>query len=176
LSSCGGPGDREPPRRRLRLDFDGRVWWTALDREHAWTLLAEGGVVGVMTNGDRGDFLGTPHIRFRLHSAKILQNFSCPSPHRCSLPTRPRGDTAESAMPMSSGEQSSETESPYAQQWQAGARELRMQAQQMSSPEAKSLMLGVADDYDHLTQIAEAMALIRSVLASAIEHDASETG
>ena len=27
-----------------------------------------------------------------------------------------------------------------------------------------------------LTQIAEAMALIRSVLATAIEHDASETG
>ncbi len=35
-------------------------------------------------------------------------------------------------------------------------------------------MLGVADDYEHLTQIAEAMALIRSVLASAIEHDESK--
>ena len=41
----------------------------------------------------------------------------------------------------------------------------------MTSPEAKGLMLGVADDYDHLTQIAEAMALIRGVLASAIEHE-----
>jgi hypothetical protein len=46
----------------------------------------------------------------------------------------------------------------------------------MISPEAKSLMLGVAHDYEHLTQIAEAMALIRSVLASAIEPDKSETG
>jgi hypothetical protein len=83
----------------------------------------------------------------------------------------------ESAMPLGSlGERRSETESPYAQQWQARARELRTQAQQMISPEAKSLMLGVADDYEHLTQIAEAMALIRSVLASAIEHDESETG
>jgi hypothetical protein len=79
-------------------------------------------------------------------------------------------------MPLSSGERSSETESPYAQQWQARARELRAQAQQMISPEAKSLMLGVADDYEHLTQIAEAMALIRSVLASAITHDESEAG
>jgi hypothetical protein len=74
------------------------------------------------------------------------------------------------------GEQRSEPESPFAQQWQARARELRTQAQQMISPEAKILMLGVADDYEHLTQIAEAMALIRSVLASAIEHDESETG
>jgi len=70
----------------------------------------------------------------------------------------------------------SETESPYAPQWQTRARELRAQAQQMISPEAKSLMLGVAHDYEHLTQIAEAMALIRSVLASAIEPDKSETG
>jgi hypothetical protein len=71
------------------------------------------------------------------------------------------------------GERRSETESPYAQQWLARAGELRTQAQQMISPEAKILMLGVADDYEHLTQIAEAMALIRSVLASAIEHDDS---
>jgi hypothetical protein len=70
----------------------------------------------------------------------------------------------------------SEMESLYAQQWQTRAREMRARAQQMVSPEAKNLMLGVADDYDHLTQIAEAMALIRSVLASAIEHDESETG
>jgi len=70
----------------------------------------------------------------------------------------------------------SETESAYAPQWQTRARELRAQAQQMISPEAKSLMLGVANDYEHLTQIAEAMALIRSVLASAIEPDKSETG
>jgi hypothetical protein len=70
----------------------------------------------------------------------------------------------------------SETESPYGQQWQARARELRTQAQQLINPETKILMLGVADDYDRLTQIAEAMALIRSVLASAIEHDESETG
>ena len=74
-------------------------------------------------------------------------------------------------MPFPSGERCSEIESPYAQEWQARARELRTQAQQMISPEAKSLMLGVADDYEHLTQIAAAMALIRSVLASAIEHD-----
>ena len=46
----------------------------------------------------------------------------------------------------------SETESPYAPQWQARARELHAQAQQMISPEAKSLMLGVAHDYEHLTQ------------------------
>jgi hypothetical protein len=77
---------------------------------------------------------------------------------------------------VSHGERNSETESPYAQQWQVRARELRTQAQQMTSPETKSLMLGVANDYDHLTQIAEAMALIRGVLASAIEHDKSETG
>ncbi len=78
-------------------------------------------------------------------------------------------------MPLRSlGERRSETESPYAQQWQTRARELRTQALQMISPEAKSLMLGVADDYEHLTQIAEAMALIRSVLASAIEHDESK--
>jgi hypothetical protein len=42
----------------------------------------------------------------------------------------------------------------------------------MISPEAKSLMFGVADDYEHLTQIAEAMELMRSVLASAIESKA----
>ncbi len=72
-------------------------------------------------------------------------------------------------MPFPAGERCSETESPYAQEWQARARELR--TQQMISPEAKSLMLGVADDYEHLTQIAEAMALIRGVLASAIEQD-----
>ena len=59
-------------------------------------------------------------------------------------------------------------ESPHAEQWQVRSKELRAQAKQMISPEAKSLMLGVADDYEHLTQIAEAMALIRSVLASAI--------
>jgi hypothetical protein len=77
-------------------------------------------------------------------------------------------------MPLASirlREQGSETESVYAQPWRARARELRTQAQQMASPEAKNLMLGVADDYEHLTQIAEAMALIRSVLASAIEDD-----
>jgi hypothetical protein len=80
-------------------------------------------------------------------------------------------------MPLRSlGERRSETESPYAQQWQARARELRTQAQQLINPETKSLMLGVADDYDHLAQIAEAMALIRGVLASAIEHDKSEAG
>ena len=62
----------------------------------------------------------------------------------------------------------SEMESPHAEQWQVRSKELRAQAKQMISPEAKSLMLGVADDYEHLTQIAEAMALIRSVLASAI--------
>jgi hypothetical protein len=72
-------------------------------------------------------------------------------------------------------ERRSEMESPYAQQWQARARELRTQAEQMISPEAKSLMLGVADDYEHLTQITEAMALIRGVLASAIEDDESRT-
>ena len=80
-------------------------------------------------------------------------------------------------MPLRSlGERRRETESAHGPEWQARARELRTQAQQMISPEAKSLMLGVADDYDHLTQIAEAMALIRSVLASAIEHDESEPG
>ena len=62
----------------------------------------------------------------------------------------------------------SEMESPHAEQWQVRSKELRAQAKQMISPEAKSLMLGVGDDYEHLTQIAEAMALIRSVLASAI--------
>jgi hypothetical protein len=70
------------------------------------------------------------------------------------------------------GERRSEMESPYAQQWQERARELRTQAEQMISPEAKSLMLGAADDYEHLVQITEAMALIRGVLASAIEDDA----
>jgi hypothetical protein len=80
-------------------------------------------------------------------------------------------------MPVRSlGERSSEMESPYAQQWQTRAREMRARAQHMVSPEAKNLMLGVADDYEQLTQIAEAMALIRSVLASAIKHDESETG
>jgi hypothetical protein len=58
-------------------------------------------------------------------------------------------------MPLGSlGERHSETESPYAQQWQGRAKELRAGAQQMTSPEAKILMRGVADDYDHLTQIA----------------------
>jgi hypothetical protein len=71
--------------------------------------------------------------------------------------------------------QASEMESPYAGPWQVRSKDLRTQAEQMISPEAKSLMLGVADDYEHLTQIAEAMALIRSVLASAIEHDTSKT-
>jgi hypothetical protein len=73
------------------------------------------------------------------------------------------------------GERRSEMESPHAQQWQARARALRTQAEQMISPEAKSLMLGAADDYEHLTQITEAMALIRGVLASAIEDDESRT-
>jgi hypothetical protein len=46
----------------------------------------------------------------------------------------------ESAMVLGSlGERRSEMESPYAQQWQARARELRTQAEQMISPEAKSL-------------------------------------
>jgi hypothetical protein len=67
-------------------------------------------------------------------------------------------------------------ESPYAEQWQVRSKELRTQAKQMTSPEAKSLMLGVADDYERLTQIAEAMALIRSVLASALKNDESTTG
>lgn len=80
-------------------------------------------------------------------------------------------------MPLRSlGERHSETESPYSQQWQGRAKELRIRAEQMISPEAKILMRGVADDYDHLTQIAEAMALIRSVLASAIEYEESEAG
>jgi hypothetical protein len=82
----------------------------------------------------------------------------------------------ESAMLLGSlGERRSEMESPYAQQWQARARELRTQAEQMISPEAKSLMLGAADDHEHLTRITEAMALIRGVLASAIEDDESRT-
>ena len=68
-------------------------------------------------------------------------------------------------------------ESPHAEQWQVRSKELRSQAKQIISPEAKSLMLGVADDYEHLTQIAEAMALIRSVLASAIgNHDPAIVG
>ena len=67
-------------------------------------------------------------------------------------------------------------ESPHAEQWQVRSKELRAQAKQMISPEAKSLMLGVADDYEHLTQIAEAMALIRSVLASTLKNDESTTG
>ena len=66
-------------------------------------------------------------------------------------------------------ERAYEMESAYAAQWQVRSKEIRTQAEQMISPEAKSLMFGVADDYEHLTQIAEAMALIRSVLASAIE-------
>ncbi len=79
-------------------------------------------------------------------------------------------------MPLrSSGDQHSETESPYAQHTGASQRTAHA-GSSVDQPEAKSLMLGVADDYEHLTQIAEAMALIRSVLASAIEHDASETG
>jgi hypothetical protein len=69
----------------------------------------------------------------------------------------------------------SEVESPYAEQWQVRSKELRTRAEQMISPEAKSLMLGVADDYERLTQIGEAMALIRSVLASAIGNDESKT-
>jgi hypothetical protein len=82
----------------------------------------------------------------------------------------------ESAMLLGSlGERRSETESPYAQPWQARARELRTRAEQMISSEAKSLMLGAADDYERLTQISEAMALIRGVLASVIEDDESRT-
>jgi hypothetical protein len=65
-------------------------------------------------------------------------------------------------------------ESPYAEQWQVRSKELRTQAEQMISPDAKSLMLGVADDYEHLLQFAEAMALIRGVLASAMENDDSK--
>jgi hypothetical protein len=68
------------------------------------------------------------------------------------------------------GGQNSETESPYAKQWRArAAREVRTHAQQMVDPVTKNLMLGAADDYGRLAQIAEAMALIRGVLASAIE-------
>ena len=67
-------------------------------------------------------------------------------------------------------------ESPYGEQWQIRSKELRAQAKQMTSPEAKSLMLGIADDYERLTQIAEAMALIRSVLASTLKNDESKTG
>ena len=66
-----------------------------------------------------------------------------------------------------------EMEFAYAEQWQARSKEIRTQAKQMISPEAKSLMFGVADDYEHLTQIAEAMALIRSVLASVIDSKSS---
>ena len=65
-------------------------------------------------------------------------------------------------------ERAYDMESAYAEQWQVRSKAIRIQAEQMISPEAKSLMLGVADDYERLTQIAEAMALIRSVLASAI--------
>jgi hypothetical protein len=65
-----------------------------------------------------------------------------------------------------------ETESAYAEQWQVRSKAIRIQAEQMISPEAKRLMLGVADDYERLTQIAEAMALIRSVLVSVIESPA----
>ena len=66
-------------------------------------------------------------------------------------------------------ERAYEMESAYAEQWQVRSKEIRTQAKQMISPEAKSLMFGVADDYEHLTQIAEAMALIRSVLVSVID-------
>jgi hypothetical protein len=72
---------------------------------------------------------------------------------------------------MGQGEQNSETESPYAKQWRARAREIHAQAQQMANPETKNMMLGVADDYGHLAQIAEAMALIRGVLASAMDDE-----
>ena len=71
-------------------------------------------------------------------------------------------------------ERAYEMESAYAEQWQVRSKAIRMQAEQMISPEAKSLMFGVADDYEHLTQIAEAMALIRSVLLSVIESPAFE--
>ena len=69
-------------------------------------------------------------------------------------------------------ERANELESPYAEQWQVRSKEIRTQAEQMIGPEAKSLMFGVADDYEHLAQIAEAMALIRSVLVSVIESPA----
>jgi hypothetical protein len=71
-------------------------------------------------------------------------------------------------------ERAYEMESAYAEQWQVRSKAIRMQAEQMISPEAKSLMFGVADDYVHLTQIAEAMALIRSVLVSVIKSPAFE--
>jgi hypothetical protein len=48
-------------------------------------------------------------------------------------------------------------------------RALFLERRRGSSPASMSLMFGVADDYEHLTQIAEAMALISSILASAIE-------
>jgi hypothetical protein len=73
---CGAPGDESYPGvvygststaayggRRSTESTPGPCW-----QKGRWW--------GVMTNGDRGDFLGTPHLRFRLHSAKILQNFS----------------------------------------------------------------------------------------------------
>jgi hypothetical protein len=61
-----------------------------------------------------------------------------------------------------------ETGTPNAARWRARSEETRTQAEQMINPETRSLMLGFADDYGRIAQIAEAMALIRKALDSAL--------
>jgi hypothetical protein len=54
----------------------------------------------------------------------------------------------------------------YVKQWRSRSKEVRSQAEQMTYAETKDLMLGIANDFTRIADIAEAMAELRSALAN----------
>jgi hypothetical protein len=55
-----------------------------------------------------------------------------------------------------------------AEYWHVRSRETRSRAEKMITPEARHLMLGLADDYERTASIVEGMASIRGSLGAAM--------
>jgi hypothetical protein len=52
----------------------------------------------------------------------------------------------------------------YIEQWRERSKELRAKAEQLTYAETSNMMRGIADDYQRIADIADAMAGIRRVL------------
>jgi hypothetical protein len=52
----------------------------------------------------------------------------------------------------------------YIEQWRERSKELRIKAERLTYAETSNLMRGIADDYQRIADIADAMAGIRRVL------------
>jgi hypothetical protein len=96
----------------------------------------------------------------------VLKQWGLTTAEGCPLP--PRRFPFLTDVSFRSDGRGFETGAPNAVHWHARSEEMRAQAGQMINPETRSLMLGIADDYGRIAQIAEAMALIRKALNTAL--------